>query len=86
MEHLLLVAIRDMKFGEMYDVDIPECDDKPVQEELTPCQRDLIEAIRNGLQEISILSIHNGEPAFAETDCVIRGFRCRKKIKFPTSH
>jgi len=82
----LIEAIREVKFGEMYGVEIQSQSYFSEHVILTPSQHDLIQAIRNGLQDISVLSIHNGDPAFAEVDEVINGFRCRKKIKFPTSH
>lgn len=82
-ERKLLTLIREVGFGEMYGVEILEGEHDYV---VTPTQaeHDLLMAIRNGLQHIDVLTIHNGEPTMAEVDFKDSGFRCRKKIKFPT--
>ena len=82
-EQELLDVIREVQYGELYGVEIEA--QEPEREELvSPAERDLLEAIRGGLQYIDVLTIHNGEPSVAELDYKSAGFRCRKKIKFPT--
>lgn len=82
-EQELLDVIREVQYGELYGVEIEA--QEPEREELvTPAERDLLEAIRGGLQYIDVLTIHNAEPVVAELDFSRASFRCRKKIKFPT--
>lgn len=83
-EKELLQAIEEIKFGEIHGIIFPpgnyvlDCEEK-----VSAIQMELIEKIRGGAQEISVLRIHNGEPAYAEIDQKINGFSCRKKLKFP---
>lgn len=82
-EMMLLGAIRELGYGYMYGVRVEEHKpDLPL--EVTHAEKDFLEAIRNGLQEIDVLTVHGGEPTVAETDYKHNGFRCRKKIRFPT--
>ena len=84
-EYYLLETIKAIQFGELYGVQV---DDHAVwiEYEVTPAIRDLLEYIRDGAQYIDILTVHNGQPVLAETDMKLHGFRCRKKVKFPTVH
>ncbi len=82
-EQELLEVIREVQYGELYGVEIEA--QEPEREELvSPAERDLLEAIRGGIQYIDVLTIHNAEPVVAELDFTRASFRCRKKIKFPT--
>ena len=79
----LIGTIRKLGYGELYGVEI-EDGYRSIAAELSTCEADLIDFIRDGQQEISVLHIHQSQPAYAETDFVSHGFRCRKKTKFPT--
>jgi hypothetical protein len=80
----LIGAIEKVRFGEIFGVEIDQGGGQWVEMDLTPAMWDLIMYIRTGVQYIDILTVHNGQPTLAETDCKIRGFLCRQKIKFPT--
>lgn len=82
-EYELLETIKAIRYGELFGVQVDD-QGKWIDYELTPEQHDLIEYIRDGAQYIDILTVHHGQPTLAETDLKINGFRCRKKIKFPT--
>lgn len=82
-EQELLDCLREVQYGEMYGVEIA-AQEPGIEELVSPAERDLLEAIRDGMQYIDVLTIHNGEPSVAELDYKSAGFRCRKKIKFPT--
>ena len=82
IEKSLIETCRRLKFGTIYGLEV-------LQEEqnrtinLTVEESQLIEFVREN-QYIDVLTVHAGRPAIAETDFVDNGFRCRKKIKFPT--
>lgn len=82
-EHELIKAIKKVKYGEIYGVDI---DDEEAVKVVSISGRfeDLINLIRDGAQYIDVLHVHDGEPMYAEIDSKINGFSCRTKIKFPT--
>lgn len=82
-EWQLLEAIREIKYGEIFGVQVDD-NGKWIEDEVTPAEACLLEYIRDGAQYIDILTVHNGQPTLAETDMKIHGFRCRKKVKFPT--
>jgi len=83
-ERDLLLSIRDLGYGEIFGIEIP--DENPEFDfAVTKAELDLITMIRNGMGYIDVLTVHNGEPAISENDFKDRGFRCRKKIKYPTS-
>ena len=84
-EFKLLAAIQAVEYGELYGVQVDD-NAKWIEYELTPAMKDLLEYIRDGAQYIDILTVHRGQPTLAETDMKMCGFRCRKKIKFPTVH
>ena len=73
-----LQVIEEVGHGEIYAVDLASSD--RVEAEITGSARSLWELVRAG-SKIEKLLIHDGQPAFAEIDCEIGGFRCRKKIK-----
>ncbi len=81
---VLITTTRSLRFGELYGVEIELDGDDLFPLEVSKNEYDLIEAIHNGLQYIDVLTVHNGEPVRAEVDAKTNGFRCRKKIKFPT--
>ncbi len=78
----LIETMREVAFGEMYGVRITPGTAR-VPSRISAAERSLILEIRDGLEDISILHVHEGQPAYAEVDEKIAGFRCRKKIKFP---
>lgn len=81
-ERQFLDAIHRVEYGEIYS---PKLKPGALDQEASVSEnaRDLLNTVREGT-EISILTIHAGEPVYAEVDQVIGGFRCRKKVKFPT--
>ncbi len=83
-ERDLIDTIRELVFGELYGVEIPDRE-AVYTRLLTPIEQDLILYIRSGCQHIDILTVHNGQPAMAETDSKIRGFRARRRVRFPTT-
>jgi hypothetical protein len=82
-EARLLQTLRALKFGELYGMEISAGEVTHVME-INGAERSLICEIRNGLQYISILHVHEGSPTIAQVDQKLNGFKCRKKIKFPT--
>jgi hypothetical protein len=83
-EKQLLDAIRDVNYGEIYGVEIISGNPKH-HVQVSANAQDLIEAIRDGQNSISVLTIHQGEPVMAETDYKRGRLHCRKKTKFPTN-
>ena len=81
--HKLIETTRNLRFGEIYGVEIA-LEDPWTFIEVSTNERDLIEQIKDGLQYIDVLTVHNGEPVLAEVDDKVNGFRTRQKIKFPT--
>jgi len=82
-EYQLLEAIKEVYYGELFGVQVDD-NAKWIDYELTQAEVDLLSFIRDGTQYIDILTVHCGQPAFAEIDMKLHGFRCRKKVKFPT--
>ena len=78
----LIATLREVAFGEMYGVRIAP-GPAQIASRVSAAERALILEIRDGLEDISVLHVHEGQPAYAEVDEKIAGFRCRKKIKFP---
>ena len=81
-EYQLLEAIKEVKYGELFGVQVDD-QDKWIDYELSQAEIDLLNFIREGAQYIDILTVHKGQPTQAETDYRLSGFRCRKRIKFP---
>ena len=81
-EAQLIEALREVAFGEVYGVCLTE---GPVGRlrRLSSAERALILEMRDGTKDISVLHVHEGQPTYAEVDEKIKGFRCRKKIRFP---
>jgi hypothetical protein len=82
-EQDLLDAIEAVRFGEIRGATV-EHEAAQFQIEVSENKRDLITAIRNGYQHFEAIQVHQGEPVYAEVTGEEFGFRCRKKIKFPT--
>lgn len=82
-EFYLLETIRKVEYGTLYGVEIRE-EREFIECDVSPAAMALLEYIRSGTRYIDVLTIHAGQPVSAETDCVINGFRCRAKTKFPT--
>lgn len=78
----LIEAIRLLKFGEMFGVDV-DMQSPLLLMSLTEKERSLVNLLEDG-SYIDVLTVHQGEPWLAEQDQKIGGFNCRKKIKFPT--
>lgn len=83
VEAKLLDTIAEMQYGEIFGVEVP-AGVPLIERDLSPQQLSLIEYLRSGCQSIDILTIHAGSPVMAENDRIIHGFRCRKKVRFPT--
>lgn len=83
-EAALIEAMRNLRYGEMFSVEI---DARPAGQamKVSANVRSLLELTRDGMQHIDVLTVHEGEPVLAEIDYQDRGFRCRKRIKFPTT-
>ncbi len=81
-ERKLIDTITKIGYGEIYS---PKIEDKLHNEvaDVSANVRDLLDLIRSGAP-VSIIIIHQNEPVYAEVDQLIDGFRCRKKVKFPT--
>jgi hypothetical protein len=82
VENLLLNAMTEVGYGEIYSVIISPANHS-LNVDVSEARREVIETLRTG-KEISILVIHQGEPAYMEIDDKTLGFRCRKKHKLPT--
>lgn len=78
----LIETTRQLRFGEICSIEVVYTG-SPQQIEVSQNEADLL----NFLDEnpcIDRLIVHQGEPMLAETKCESNGFRCLKKIKFPT--
>jgi hypothetical protein len=78
----LLNAIRAVQYGELFGVDIPQVHTVDAMD-VSAGERDLLTLIRDGIQYIDVLTVHNGQPTRIECDTICNGFRCRKKIRLP---
>ena len=77
----LIEALREVTFGEVYGVRLTNSGTlKPRR--INAAERAMILEMRNGMNEVSVLHVHDGQPAFAEVEETINGFRCRKKVRF----
>ncbi len=83
-EAALIETMQNLRYGEMFSVEI---DARPAGQakKVSANVRSLLEWIRDGAQHIDVLTVHEGEPVLAEIDYQHHGFRCRKRIKFPTT-
>jgi hypothetical protein len=81
-ERKLIETIQKIGYGEVYS---PKVETGPQTEilEVSANVADLLDLVRSGAP-ISIITIHQYEPVYAEVDQLMDGFRCRKKVKFPT--
>ena len=80
----LLRTTRELQFGEIFGVEI-DPRTRMVHAQVSANERDLAHFIEDGNCYIDVLTVHQSEPVTAELDYENRGFRCRKKIKFPTA-
>lgn len=78
----LLSTIRELGYGEMFGVTVNETGET-IEAELNQNERELVAWLEEN-SEIDILTVHNGKPVLLEVDYKQNGFRCRKKVKFPT--
>jgi hypothetical protein len=77
----LIDAIREVRFGEIYGVEIP-IEAAGLDVTINDACVWLIGEIREGLTDISVLTVHDGRPVTAETDFKFRNLCCRKKYKY----
>jgi hypothetical protein len=82
-ERALISAIRQIVYGEIFGAEIPP-GESIHRVEVSHAERSLVMEIRNGLQRIDVIHIHEGRPAYLEVDEKIGGFHSRRKIKIPT--
>ena len=81
----LIDAIREVQYGEIYGIEILE-GPAVLEASLNGAAQWLIGEIREGLTNISVLTIHDGRPVAAEADFKFRDLCCRKKYKYnPTT-
>ena len=77
----LFKDIRNVEFGDIYDVEVPE-EGQLVEMDLSPKDEILLELLRDGIREFHSIGVHNGQPSFAVITGVSRyGNRYRRKIK-----
>jgi hypothetical protein len=81
-ERKLIDTIRRIGYGEIYSPKVEAQAQTDVME-VSANLADLLTLVRSSTP-ISIIIIHQNEPVYAEVDQLIDGFRCRKKVKFPT--
>jgi hypothetical protein len=79
----LINAVRRVGFGEIYGAEI-KLGEPNRSVALNANERALIMEIRNGLQYIDVIHVHEKKPVYIEIDEKINGFCTRKKIKLPT--
>ncbi len=82
-EQKLIETIQKIGYGEIYS---PKTEIQPHTEilEVSANIADLLDLVRSGTP-ISIIIIHQYEPVYAEVDQLMDGFRCRKKVRFPSA-
>jgi len=80
---LLQEAMSSIGYGEMYGVEVPETSGKTIIE-ASANLRDLNWIIEQGQRKFDVITVHQGKPVYFETDQIVGGFRCRKKVKLPT--
>jgi hypothetical protein len=82
-ERKLINTIQRIGFGEIYS---PKVEAQLHNEvvDVSANVKDLLDLIRSGIP-VSIIIIHQNEPVYAEVDQLIDGFRCRKKVRFPST-
>jgi hypothetical protein len=81
-EFELVKVTRHLQFGTIYGVEVKH-EYRSMTAEVSIEESDLIDFAREH-PYIDVLTVHAGQPVTAETDFVEKGFRCRKKHKFPT--
>ena len=80
----LLRTTRELHYGELFGVEIDPTGPRE-NLQVSSNERDLVRLILDeGTCYIDVLTVHQSEPVLAEMDVEVRGFRCRKKVKFPT--
>lgn len=81
-EFNLVMIVREIEYGEIGEIEVSIEEQEHLPLAITDKERQLIEYVRNGHQAITLLTVHQSEPQYAEIDFERMGFRCRKKIKF----
>ncbi len=82
-ERKLIDTIQKIGFGEIYSPKVEgQLHDEVI--DVSANVRDLLDLIRSGTP-VSIIIIHQNEPVYAEVDQLVDGFRCRKKVRFPST-
>jgi len=80
----LIQTIREIGYGEMYGVELNMATPETIMD-VSHNERDMVRFILDGNPYLDVLTIHDSQPVYAEQDFASRGFRCRKKTKFPTA-
>ena len=85
VENNLIEAIKTIGYGEIFGCEIKQEIETLNTTMVDDGIRDLIEWTRTeGISYIDVLTVHQGSPVMAEIDCIVNGFKCRIKTKFPT--
>lgn len=79
-EYALLEEIRDLGYGEVYEVSLGETTPEKVFE-IEEEERNLINSLRR-FGTLDRIIIHDGLPSIAEKKTTVSGRRAVKKIKF----
>jgi hypothetical protein len=75
----LILTIRSLNFGEIFSVN-PDLEENVREMEVSANEKALIDTLHEH-RKIDIITVHQGEPVYAEIDKVTNKFRCRQKIK-----
>lgn len=84
VENLLLSDIKDLQYGEIYDVELDEDDRRTINRSLTGQQKAMLDLIRSGVQSFQTIKVHQAEPAYAEVIGMTSSgrYRCKRLYKF----
>ena len=77
----LFKDIRNVEFGDLYDVEVPE-EGELVEMDLSPKDEILLGLLHDGNREFISIGVHNGQPSFAVVAGISRfGNRYKRKFK-----
>lgn len=82
-EKILLDDIKDVMYGEIYDVELVEGGRATIDCNLTDEQYSLVNLIRNGTVAFHLIKVHQGIPLWVDVKGTTpSGRRCLKRLKF----
>ena len=77
----LFKDIRHVRFGELYDVEVPQ-EGQLVDMDLSPSDEIFLGLLRDGINDFCLIGIHDAEPSHVVVSGITRnGNRFRRKIK-----